>query len=1120
MRQLRWGRKAGFPYTKVFVLGIILSGLGSACVIVSVVGIVNLAWGYYVSTGMWGGVTVTASGLAAMYAARAQSSFSARLYFFLSLITCLVSFAMLVLSAGGLTYKSNFYEPIRFDSYRHQVTLFLHGSVLGIGVLSLACNILSVIVCCKFIIHEKDRTEESFKLRRHRHRHSDSIATHRTSCLRSGSDAVRYSTSSRTPLFGSEGSHKLSRQASHSDSTNLKITGERSSYRRDSDRSKGSTRSHHSHYRHPSSVSQQSRQSAPMETEFTTVLLRDTDPSSLSSHIERASSHSTTDNARDSQADTLTDMSLQLVFDPDEEPLPPYEEARSFTHISGDGSESDAGTRERSNMAVSSSLPLNIPVTLIGACQTQALLRQPPPVSPSHTERIQQRRRHHGDEITSAMERTILEPISPATLSLNDGDKHCNVGQTTDLRTRPVVSADQQPVPQVENPSGTYPPEDGSASPEICALTGERMTPVAAVQPDTVTVNTSVFISCVGQHNPSPDSSDTSIPGDTVSACPNPALPHAGYGQTPTVSSSSSALPPGIHSPSSAFRPVGKQTGALAQASPSRVPGHNLFSPICSSASAHHTVYSPIASPSSANRFVCVSSPHHAANSTSSSESLSRGSPSQSLSWKKIPLPTSHNHSNRTSSVPFKEVTSKTIPGPSQPLHRGKGEQPHSLPRQSSRHVERRIATSNLKKLSSRAKVQYAPVPTENLAAKDRAQLDQSGTKPNENDKAVRSAFVSRQPCVPAKVSSKDTHFTREGSQFGASVSHSVTSGGDNSVEVNQPTSSCGLSKNLSGLQIGANSQTGVVSTHTGGTGDNYASAGIQNTLKNNEFTPVGGLPVTTGTQAAVASKQSSTFRSPIRSARNQVVGMDPTHRSAGCQATDDGGIASSMDRTHRWVMGTLPSGTRFQGTTKNTALIHSTTRNTTLSQGSLRNSGHVQGATRNSVLTQGTPRSTGTDRNAKPGQDVARIVPLTQSTSRNPAFAVQTSPGTKVTPEIPATAQISGKAHGMWVQPSKVATSAVTQSSFTATSQFAAPQASAMADPLMGAASASVAGSRTVPLPEPQPGLQPLPQPTQQCQPHRRHAQPVLVQQQRQEGEQEQEQDQQQGKPLFSVLL
>ena len=43
MRQLRWGLKAEFPYTKVFILGILLTVLGSACVIISVVGIVKLA---------------------------------------------------------------------------------------------------------------------------------------------------------------------------------------------------------------------------------------------------------------------------------------------------------------------------------------------------------------------------------------------------------------------------------------------------------------------------------------------------------------------------------------------------------------------------------------------------------------------------------------------------------------------------------------------------------------------------------------------------------------------------------------------------------------------------------------------------------------------------------------------------------------------------------------------------------------------------------------------------------------------------------------------------------------------------------------------------------------------
>ena len=404
MRQLRWGLKAEFPYTKVFILGILLTVLGCACVIISVVGIVKLAWGYYVSTGMWGGVMVTISGLAAMYAARARTSVSARLYFFLSIMTCAVSFAMLVLSAGGLTYKSNFYQPVRFDSERHQVTLFLHGSVLGVSVLSLACNVLSVIVCFKFMTREKDSPEEGFKLRRRRHRFSDPNTVYRSSSLRGGSGTVRSSTSSRTPLFGSDRSRKHSHQDSDN-STNLKIRSERVPHRRDSDRSRGSSRSRHSHHRQSSSVSQQSRYSGPMETEVMTVLLRDaqsSQPNSLSERRERTSSHSASDNPRDSQADTITDnVSVQLVFDPDEEPPPPYEENAPAVAVLSDRNEADMETVDGSNnVVVPCYLPLNIPVTQIGGAgerQMQSLQRQPPPSDAPPSRHAQQNRGGHSD---------------------------------------------------------------------------------------------------------------------------------------------------------------------------------------------------------------------------------------------------------------------------------------------------------------------------------------------------------------------------------------------------------------------------------------------------------------------------------------------------------------------------------------------------------------------------------------------------------------------------------------------------------------------------------------------------------------------------------------------------
>ena len=727
MRQLRWGLKAEFPYTKVFILGILLTVLGSACVIISVVGIVKLAWGYYVSTGMWGGVMVTISGLAAMYTARARTSMSARLYFFLSIMTCAVSFAMLVLSAGGLTYKSNFYQPVRFDSERHQVTLFLHGSVLGVSVLSLACNVLSVIVCFKFMTREKDSPEEGFKLRRRRHRFSDPNTVYRSSSLRGGSGTVRSSTSSRTPLFGSDRSRKHSRQDSDN-STNLKIRGERVPHRRDSDRSRGSSRSRHSHHRQSSLVSQQSRYSGPMEAEVMTVLLRDTQssqPNSLSERRERTSSHSASDNPRDSQADTITDnVSVQLVFDPDEEPPPPYEENAPAVVVLSDRDEADTETVDGSNnVVVPCYLPLNIPVTQIGGAgerQTQSLQRQPPPSDAPRSRHAQQSRGGHNDGNVGIVNRTGSTPNSPDVNNSDERDNRINMMRMT------LTGGGNRTV-DVPHP---HTPEDRSASPEICALTGARMTPVAAVQPDTIGVgNSSTLTSCVPPLHPSPDSSDTSIPGNAAAANQTPATSryHSGTAH-PLSSISPSALPAGIRSPNSAFRPVGRRIVPLSQGSPSHsVPMHNFFAPISSPGSAHHTVYSPIASPSTAPRYeASPTSPHHANNqASSSSESLARGGSAQSLSWKKIPLPMSHNHSNRTSSVPTKEVTSKSIPGPAVPLPREEGKdqdsqpQSQSLPRTGSKTADKVAAVANSRNPKNKERTRPAPASAETNSSRD-----------------------------------------------------------------------------------------------------------------------------------------------------------------------------------------------------------------------------------------------------------------------------------------------------------------------------------------------------------------------------------------------------------------
>lgn len=822
MRQLRWGLKAEFPYTKVFFLGILLTVLGSACVVVSVVGIIKLAWGYYVSTGMWGGVAVTVSGLAAMYSARSQSSASARLYFLLSVAACVISFTMLVLSAGGLTYKSDFYRPVRFESDRHKVTLFLHSSVLSISVLSLACNLLSVIVCCKFMTREKE-SPESFKLRRHRRRQSDSNSGHRNSSLRASSGAARSSTNSRTPLFGSERARKHSRQGSGSDlGTNLKIPTERISHRRDSERSRGSSRSRQSHHRQSSSISQQSRQSGATDpAEVTTSLLRDSGhPNSLSGHQDGMSSRATRDNVRDSLADTVADsISEHLVFDPDEEPPPPYEERRpTGDSIPSTGDETDTETVVgSSSVVVPSYLPLNIPVTRIGGqLQMESLQRQPPPSG----SRAASQQGRDGSAISSPnLSSELLDNcVSLMRMALTDDREE-----------------DDESQPQSE---------ERSHSPEICALTGARLTPVAAIQPDTVGSNTCALMSCI---QPSPGSSDTSIPGE-ISQLLAGQVPVSSRSQSMPVqtlsSSSPSAFTGGIRSPNSAFRPVGK--GMMPSSS---VPLHNFFSPISAPGSPHHTVYSPVASATANLRLTSnPASPRHTSTLIASSESL-RGVSTQSSLWKKIPLPTSHNHSNKNSCAPTKEVISKNIPGPAQPVSSRDCDMnndlhTHSLPRQSSKE-----ATDSLT-LEMRARTQFSSLPARNTSPKRTAGL-QFATIPARNVKEVAPAITS-------------------------------------------------IDRQHASRRSGENKSAG---RRKGGVANNHS------TVFDSGFT-------------TLAKQSGATGNTDLRS---QPGPADPVCRSAGIQATDDGGISSSMDRTHRWVLGTLPSGTQYQGVTRNLAHAHLT---------------------------------------------------------------------------------------------------------------------------------------------------------------------------------------------------
>lgn len=164
---LHWKMNTNFPFKKVFVLGIILFFLGISSMIIAIIAFVTESWGHYVATGMWGGASILASGSTAIFASRLKSLASVKVLLICAVITTFTTLTMLILSAGGLSLNSGFYERVDASEYNKRTSNLVHASLLVISVFCLSGNILAVIVCCKYLFFEP--YDKSKHRRRHRH---------------------------------------------------------------------------------------------------------------------------------------------------------------------------------------------------------------------------------------------------------------------------------------------------------------------------------------------------------------------------------------------------------------------------------------------------------------------------------------------------------------------------------------------------------------------------------------------------------------------------------------------------------------------------------------------------------------------------------------------------------------------------------------------------------------------------------------------------------------------------------------------------------------------------------------------------------------------------------------
>lgn len=311
-----------FPYVKVLILGIVISLLGLGEVVIGVLAFTHKIWGHYLGTGLWCGVVIFVSGICAISASQIRAPLSAKIYFATAIVGVIVSFVMVILSSGGLDYDSNFYH---FGSFRpetqlkkHNSTIMVHGLALGFSIFSFLANIISVIICLKYVIFDK---KIKYTTERTSRKAPNSL---QRNVLRGGATDARSSTSSRAPLAerSSRRSHsrRESDHGSRREAEEFLPGGSRSdSSRRNKERrhrsQRGEERRHRGEHDTPRDNSRRNERSRNQRNEIPVPV-----------QVERMTIYDGV-----TEADVVHNDLLPTDFD--EEELPPYEEAIRDTYV-------------------------------------------------------------------------------------------------------------------------------------------------------------------------------------------------------------------------------------------------------------------------------------------------------------------------------------------------------------------------------------------------------------------------------------------------------------------------------------------------------------------------------------------------------------------------------------------------------------------------------------------------------------------------------------------------------------------------------------------------------------------------------------------------------------------
>ncbi|XP_059168108.1 ras guanine nucleotide exchange factor B-like [Physella acuta] len=714
---LHWKMHTNFPFTRVFVLGIILFFLGLASMIISIIAFVTQSWGHYVGTGMWGGATILASGLTAVFVSRLKSLASVKTFCTCSLIGTFTSLTMLILSAGGLTLSSGFYGRIDPSEYNKRTSNLVHASLLVISVFCLSGNVLALIVCCKYIFFEH---HDKPKHRRH-HRNMSEGSFRTSNSLRGGApntSSLRSGTS--RSLLQNEAVSR--RHSDNADVNRVQIEYRRSHRRTASDQLHSNNRRHR--YSHELSSnnnnnilsvggvkfypdrritsnrnSSQAREVRPDNKEVDRLNIIPLRQGSGSNN--RACTHSLL-LVQTSRVATSESPKVRLPTEFDEEELPPYEVVESRDQLEGaNGSDSgDESDTENSSSTDAHSYNAgdfgdegaeSVPMVEIRVSRSdnqQPLIVQSQLPSSSQTSSSQNRSQHGSSQRSS-------------DFNTSRGAGAMIVRKDSNRSNRPVLSyVNTQSIDELGDYEHLL-----SVSPEVCAITGESPESVQGAEGEEHHVVNENFyengpcyenVKCLGQSQNETGMNflSKSSPSNLATSSPVSSLQQNGKKTSNNISGPSRKVSVQIisrssptqntspHSPQtnfgstlSAFRPVGAVASGLASHSICS-PSHQSRSPQQSNeklASSNNLTskHKPggCSPPAYSNELqTCSGHPINyleqgaVPKSTRPKETTHKTRDSLNLSWKNIPLPLSYNHSESVSNEHEKVLPPKTIP--------------------------------------------------------------------------------------------------------------------------------------------------------------------------------------------------------------------------------------------------------------------------------------------------------------------------------------------------------------------------------------------------------------------------------------------------------------------------